>query len=469
MITVSRRRLRALRSVLRRPALGLPRRGAVPPLIFCADPGRGLRVRYGCDAVAVEASLPGRPRATEAIALPLDALAEAEGPTDSPVMIEAIGPGRTSMRWEGRGIPQSREYPVPEAGAPAAFPGPPSFASMSPGFPEALAAATRVVGDASARHDLSCLQLRGASGELAATDGRQLLLQGVGPLPWADDVLVRAVPLLAARALPRDRPASIGRADGHVVLRLGEWTIGLPIRAGGRFPRIDGVVPSEAERATRLALDPADAAFLRVALGRLPGAEDEHAPATLDLNGRVAVRAREGTGAMELVLLRSTFTGPPLRLASDRRYLARAVALGLRSIELAGPDRPVVARDSSRTYCWQPLSADATVPADGEIARVLSTAVPPDVPPPTGPPRMPMPETNGHATRPPADVAATPPGGNGLAGLVAEAQALHATLADARSRTARLVAGLRRHRKQARLLGDTLRSLRELKLAEAVE
>ena len=56
-----------------------------------------------------------------------------------------------------------------------------------------------------------------------------------------------------------------------------------------------------------------------------------------------------------------------------------------------------------------------------------------------------------------------------LAALIQEAESLHATLADARSRTARLIAGLRRHRKQSRLLGDTLRSLRELKLAEAVE
>ena len=52
---------------------------------------------------------------------------------------------------------------------------------------------------------------------------------------------------------------------------------------------------------------------------------------------------------------------------------------------------------------------------------------------------------------------------------IQEAESLHAALADARSRTARLIAGLRRHRKQSRLLGDTLRSLRELKLAEAVE
>jgi hypothetical protein len=53
-----------------------------------------------------------------------------------------------------------------------------------------------------------------------------------------------------------------------------------------------------------------------------------------------------------------------------------------------------------------------------------------------------------------------------LAALIQEAEALHAALAEARSRTARLVAGLRRQRKQSRLVNETLESLRQLKLVE---
>jgi hypothetical protein len=54
-----------------------------------------------------------------------------------------------------------------------------------------------------------------------------------------------------------------------------------------------------------------------------------------------------------------------------------------------------------------------------------------------------------------------------LAAPIQEAEALHAILADARSRTARLIAGLRRQRKQSRLVQETLKSLRQLKLVEA--
>ena len=58
------------------------------------------------------------------------------------------------------------------------------------------------------------------------------------------------------------------------------------------------------------------------------------------------------------------------------------------------------------------------------------------------------------------------PPGTSLAALIQEAESLHAALADARSRTARLIAGLRRQRKQSRLVNETLKSLRQLRLVE---
>ena len=58
--------------------------------------------------------------------------------------------------------------------------------------------------------------------------------------------------------------------------------------------------------------------------------------------------------------------------------------------------------------------------------------------------------------------------GTSPAASIQEAESLHAALADARSRTARLIAGLRRRRQQSRLVRETLRSLRELKLRDVV-
>jgi hypothetical protein len=59
--------------------------------------------------------------------------------------------------------------------------------------------------------------------------------------------------------------------------------------------------------------------------------------------------------------------------------------------------------------------------------------------------------------------------GKSLAALIQDAEALLANLTEARSSVARLIAGLRRHRKQSRLLSETLKSLRQLKLNEVAE
>ena len=122
MITITRRQARRLRAVFRRHALGIAHRGPVPPLVFRADPDVGLRVRHHLPDLAIEHVLPGTDRPEASIALPLDALADFEGKDDVAVILEAAAPGRTVVRWEDRGIPQTREYAVPELVEPAAVP-----------------------------------------------------------------------------------------------------------------------------------------------------------------------------------------------------------------------------------------------------------------------------------------------------------------------------------------------------------
>jgi hypothetical protein len=71
--------------------------------------------------------------------------------------------------------------------------------------------------------------------------------------------------------------------------------------------------------------------------------------------------------------------------------------------------------------------------------------------------------TNGTAT-PDQEPEAVP--APGPSELIREAEALHAVLSDARLRTAKLVASLRRHRRRHRAVESTLAALRQLKLAE---
>src|SRR5207248_10827967 len=128
--------------VFRRHPLGIAHKGLVPPLVFRADPDTGLRVRHHQAHLAVECLVPGTYRPEEAIALPLDALADVEGKDESPVVLEAAAPCRTVARWDDRGIPQTREYAVPEVAGLPPFPGPPaSFETCPAGLLDALAEA----------------------------------------------------------------------------------------------------------------------------------------------------------------------------------------------------------------------------------------------------------------------------------------------------------------------------------------
>jgi len=477
MQILTRGQARRLRAVFRRHALGMPNKGALPPLVLAADPAAGITARFHRPPLAVECRLPGRVGVAASAALPLEALADFEGRDDSPVMLRSGEAGRTTVHWGDRGIPQAREYAAAEPASLARFPDPPArFEPCPAGLLDALAEAAGTTDEDSTRYALGCIALRGATADIAATDGRQVLIRDGFRWPWGGTVLVRRTPLFVSKEMPRDRPVEVGKTETHVVLRAGPWTVWLAIQEG-RFPHVDHVIPAVGSAATRLRLDPADAAFLAGALDRLPGGELTNTPVTVDCNGKVAVRARgEGEDRpTELVLARSGYTGSPARICVNRAFLARAVGLGLDELEVGGPDQPVACRGGGRVYAFQPLSREGAIgPADDAIRIESGPAEPPSPAVRAGEPpkarstvseRTPRPSAT-----PPADGGAEPPsnpGGAGLAPLIQEAVALHDALGEARARAARLIGALRRERKRSRLLTSTLAQLRALKLQVA--
>ncbi|HEX5270517.1 MAG TPA: hypothetical protein VFW33_08535, partial [Gemmataceae bacterium] len=324
--------------------------------------------------------------------------------------------------------------------------------------------ASRVAAREATRFAITRVLLRGKGGQVVATDGRQLLIQGGFPLPWDDDVLVPRLPLLDLPGVPLPGPAGLARAGDHLILRVGDWTFWLAPDTQGRFPDFEGAVPRE-RGGSRLRLDPHDAAFLVAALPKLPGRDDDHAPVTLDLGTPPAVRARAANGgpAAEVVLARSESSGPPVRVAVDRQYLLRAAQLGFAAIQVPRPEVPLLCREADRTYLWMPLEPGAVVPPGQDVERIIPAG---DVPPPPPEPiperrriAMPPPPRNGH----PPD-GRTPPERGGFTDLLAEAAALRNLLADASARSARLFAALKQQRRQAKAVRDAVVSLRQLDL-----
>jgi hypothetical protein len=398
--------------------------------------------------------------------VPLEALADFEGRDETPVAIEMVDPGRTRARWADRGVPASRDYDAPELATLAEFPAlPDPWHESSPALFDALAEACAAAGVASPRYALDCIELRGDRREVAATDGRQLLILGGFNFPWGGNLLVGRCPAFARPELPRDDGVDVGLAGDHVAFRAGPWTIWLTVKSGVRFPDVDRALPAEGAAATRLRLHPADARYLVDALDRLPGSDIEGAPVTLDLDGRVAVRSRgEGGPATELVLARSSYAGAPARAAMDRAYLARAARLGFIEVGLAGPEVAVCARDGRRSYAWQPLGEAVVVGPADDAVRVESTAAETPAlahaavavvrhPAPAEPRRR-------------AEPSLGPPAPGGMAGLIEDAAALHAALGEARSRSARLVSALKGERRRSRLPASTIAQLRQIRLRD---
>ena len=246
------------------------------------------------------------------------------------------------------------------------------------------------------------------------------------------------------------------------------------------FRSVEELLPDQDALATRLRLNTQDARFLESALDRLPGSEELNSPATLDLNGKVAIRALAPVTSQitELVLNGSSYSGPAIRINTNRTFLSRALQLGFREIGISSVEAPIVCRESHRLYAWQPLNGDAALEPADNVLRIESSPATSttrsDQTAPKPPRRImkaPIPN-NGHESAVPANGNGHPASdnpGTSLATLIQDAEALHATLTDARTSIARLIAGLRRHRKQSRLVSETLKSLRQLKLTETAD
>jgi hypothetical protein len=347
------------------------------------------------------------------------------------------------------------------------------MATLEPGFLQVLDVAVKTCAHDHSRYALTKVQLRGAKGEVIATDGRQVLVQSGLAFPWKEDVLVPALSVFGCKELAPDGPIALGKSDSHVCLRVGPWTLYLAIDKEGRFPSVELVLPTPSAIVTTCKFSAKDAALLVRALPRLPGGEDDSAPITLDVGPQILVRARavDQGRVTEVVLNHTEVQGPPMRLACNRHFLARALQLGFRELSLARSEAPLVCRDGRRTYAWMALEKNAVLPPAVDALRIISPSEEPC-------PESPQPEKrmatmnksesngngNGQAPIRPAPANGTAPEAHpsGAGALIAEAQALRDALHEACGRDGRLVAALKKQRRQSKLASTALANLKLL-------
>jgi hypothetical protein len=445
-------------------------RGPFPPVTFRAD-GGGLTIAAKSHDAAIEFHQPGG-FTEEQFAVPFDVLKRCEGGKADAVTLERIDQ-RVTVQWSGGGIPQ-----VIQADAETTdddFLAVPS--ELRPNDARlvcALRDAAATTDNDATRYALNCLQLQGERGKIAATDGHQLLVQGGFDFPWDDDVLIPARKVFASRELHTDQPVEVGKSDDWVCVRIGQWALQFQIEKESRFPRVEDHIPDANSAATTLRLSDADAMFLAKAVKRLPGSDDYNSPVTVDLNGTVAIRAKsEGQSVpTELILTNSSRSGEAIRFNTNREFLARAMKLGFRDVHLTGPEAPEFCCDRNRQYLWMLLGKDGAIESSPEAIRIESPHVDDvsDSPKPNSKrkrPTMSQSKTNrnGQTRRNGTDTGSD--GQAGVESLIEQAEAVKTSLRETLTNTSELIASLKKHRKQSRLVRSTLASLRQLQSIDA--
>ncbi|QDU27226.1 hypothetical protein ETAA8_23120 [Anatilimnocola aggregata] len=367
MLRLHRSALYYVRPLLR-AALELTPSKSDTPVTFVPTVA-GLLVRAQNENVAIEFTVEGAGSGAP-ISVPYGSLAKVEGRQHEPLELAATLEGNV-FRWSEVGIPQVLSAPALE---PAAWPSlPAQDCANDAELLTALREAAATTDIASLRYSLGCIRFRGDGGQLAATDGRQAILLSGFRFPWSGDVLARRCPVFTKLRLAATDERHVGRTEDWLVFRAPRWTLWLKIKHEARFPDVESQIPAREQADTTLSLAEADATFILQKLKHLPGGADQNEPITIDLNGSVAVRAKNDSSSVtELVLSSSERSGAQVRCCSDRRYLQRAVQLGFREILFRGTAAPLFCRDTRRAYVWALLSAEHCLKHNEQATRIAS-------------------------------------------------------------------------------------------------
>ena len=494
MMTFSRLLAKQIRSVFRR-ALQISASQADQVVWLVADDS-GLHIRAQSHRGIAEYHLPGA-ATPGSIPVTMEALAACEGArANETVSVERRADGVVALNWSDRGVPQqfrldaNELHPEPPPALPE------TWGSNPPSLLGAMDEAMRIAPNDATRFALNCVQLRPGDGRIAVTDSRQLLVHSGFTFPWAGDMLVQRSPVFRCQELVSEQPVAVGVTANHCAFRTGAWTLWLLLEKQGRFPTFEGVIPAADTAKTRLRLTDEDVNFLVNVVPRLPKEDPTNPRVTLDLNGSVSLLARgtEPAPVTQLILSNSQRQGDEVRLDTDRQFLVHAVQLGFREIELRGPESPAVCRDEQRIYLWTPIAEQPAIVVGADTVRLTSPLTTSTshrlarhLPParrqhhPTQertPTRMshnriaatlagssPLP-VNGSA-QPVAEPNEPADQSTSFGAVLREAEAVKSSLREAHSQVSRLIAALKRQRRQSKLVQSTLASLKQLQTLDA--
>jgi hypothetical protein len=381
--------------------------------------------------------LPARADGNEDCLVPFAALETMENADGDQVAINASEPGKLRVAWNEGDEARDTGFDAPSReAAPTIPPLPVKLQEVPPAILKALHECGRTVRSDSVRPPLSRVQLCGKRGEVVGTDGLQLLVFRGFAFPFADDRLVPAVPVFGGREWAAETAVRIGQSATHVFVEAGPWIAVLTIDGSVRFPDVSRMLP-KSQGAAQLQLSEADAE----ALSRLceeAGDRGESPPRIhLQFGPRPKAIATIASSARKssVPLGRSQCTGATMTVALARRFLARAIQLGFRRLQVDEPGGQVFFREDDRAYLVAGLSPDPTERLSSSDGSASATR--------KGDKTM-TPKKNGDASHGAADTEES------LDPLI-EAEAVREAMAELGRRLGRLMSSLRQFHRQRRV------------------
>jgi hypothetical protein len=424
------------------------------PIIVARSSGKGVSLECILSETAVRLEHAGR-QAREVIVFPASLLAQVEGRHDDPVTLEVVAPDQGRVNWSDAGIPLSRDFDIIATDKRFFFPpSPEDMRSPGSGFKEAMAEAVNSTSPKEVPRSLHKVQLRGSTGQVVGTDGRQLFMHGGFVFPWRNSLLVPAIHACGHRELADEQEPMIGQTETHLFVQFGQWTFALKTDAVSKYPAVEQVIPNPRGVKTKVQFGADDVALLCKELSRLPGRKDDPAEVTLVVGKDILIRGQFDDQAQpsDLPLAASEATGQPVKISMYSRCLLRALKLGFTRVEIVRDSTPLCCRDENRIYLWMPLPEEA---AREKPEPAVSPSAP-ETSEQKEEPTMPEPNGNGkHANN----------GDNSQAPVfdpLAEAEAIRGLMLEASTRLGRLIAALKNHRKQTRAVRAAVKSLRDL-------
>lgn len=356
MVLIERRVAQMFRAALRRCHGGSPKAcDQVPVLIRNGKDGWTMHARQEDFTLIYTHTGSG---GKGVFAFPSGVLAQFEGRSDDPVELSLQMPGKATAVWTEHTSPTRIYISLIEPEKVPILPElPKTFAPMPPEFLQAFHEASLTTAESRTKYVMDCVQLRGKTGQVVASDTRQLLIQGGFRFPFKEDLTVTRTTVFSLPAFQNILEIGLGRSDSHVVVRLGPWMFALKIE-DGRFPDANTIVPSDRMAGiTRFRLNPDDASSLvQVLSRRIKPSSTREALFALSLLDQPRFRYEMDGDRGQILLPHSERTGPPVEIGVNIQQFLRAVELRFSEFEIRDPDKPIVSREGDRIFMSMPVS-----------------------------------------------------------------------------------------------------------------